>query len=304
MNVLDKQYTRSLLQIGTADEQDDGYYFCKLTYNKMPFMIKTNRVCFYKRRPQPKDNMVAISIASKEYLEWFDQFYHDCIELFHTRSKDWFEDPLTLSDVEFSFINPLKSNIKHNCFDVICETDANRLIVLDTRDNGLLLDELDDANVVPTFHVKGIKFNSKNFMFDIELNHLYVLLPEDLAPPTQEKPRSVENEVVANIPLENEATHVDNEQVNDVVQEEDDDDDANESQEDIPEEVDLEELNEPVDDDDLEIQELSVFSVYEKLNEKFKRNMVDHVRQLFLQKKISTRLNLFEILNDEEDEDA
>ena len=178
MNVLDN-YKQDLLNLGDPIEIDDDTYFCKFNYNNMPFMIKTNKICVFKTIKKNKDNYVNISITSKDYLVWFETFYMWCVQTFHERSEDWFEEPLTLSDVEFSFINPLKSNIKDNCFDIQCVTDENRLHIVDTKDNVNSLDTLKDCNIIPTFHIKGVRFNNKHFSLDIEVNNILVVL-EDL----------------------------------------------------------------------------------------------------------------------------
>jgi hypothetical protein len=172
MNVLEF-YNAKQIHISEPIEEEDDNYFSKITYNKAPFILKTNKVCYYKPREE-----LHISITSKEYLEWFEKFYHDIMEQFHTVSKEWFEEPLTLRDVECSFIHPLKTNIKDNCFDVLCTMDEERMIVTDTKDNIHSLEDLSDNEVIPTFHIKGIHFNSKHFYLEIELHHLCVLMPE------------------------------------------------------------------------------------------------------------------------------
>ena len=166
MNVIDN-YKKELLNLGDPQPIDDDMYFAKFNYNYMPFMIKTNKICGFKHIKKNKDNYVNISITSQEYLVWFETFYKWCIQTLHERSEDWFEDQLSLSDVEFSFVNPLKSNIKDVCFDIQCSTDDDRLHIVDTKDNVISLDSLTDCNIIPTFHIKGIKFNDKYFVLDI-----------------------------------------------------------------------------------------------------------------------------------------
>ena len=45
MNVLDN-YKKELLNLGDPYEIDDDLYYCKFNYNNMPFMIKTNKICY------------------------------------------------------------------------------------------------------------------------------------------------------------------------------------------------------------------------------------------------------------------
>ena len=272
MNVLDF-YQSENINISEPIEIDDGNYFCKLTYKNAPFMVKTNKVCYYKQKNS--SNHIYISVTSKEYLEWFEKFYHDCIEKFHTVSVDWFEDEMSKSDIECSFINPLKSNIRDNCFDIMCSIDDNRIMVTDTNDNFHTLKTLKDHDVIPTFHIKGIKFNSKHFCLEIEINHLYLILPSD--------PES-----------KDEVTHepdVPKEEPKEPVQIE-----TNELSEFIMKTDNLVEAN-------VHLDNLNIYKVYEFLNTKIKESLIEEIRGIFTSKKIKTKLNFSEVVDDEEPEE-
>jgi hypothetical protein len=284
MNVLDNFYNKSFIKLGAAAEIDDDTYFCRLTYNNAPFIIKTNNICKYRKRIneyKTKDNYINISLSSKDYLEWFEQFYNEMIEIFHKSSVDWFEDPLTISDVEFCFINPLKTNIKNNCFDIACSIDKDRLVIVDTNKHIIELSQLEDSDVIPSFHIKGIKFNSKHFIFEIELNDLCII-PESIKEDKVEIQNNLDNEIELN--------------------------NSEELEKDKPVEVDelkneINEFNidtENLDELDLEIQESGIYKVYDIINEKIKENMIEHIRKVFINKKIKTKLDIYEMINDEE----
>jgi hypothetical protein len=275
MNVLEYYHSK---QVGISEpvELEDDHYFCKLSYNQAPFIVKTNKVCYYKNRKNT--NSLYISLTSKDYLEWFESFYHDIIDQFHTLSADWFEEPLTKSDIECSFINPLKTNIKDNCFDIMCSIDENRIMITDTNENMTTLDKLREHDVIPTFHIKGIKFNSKHFSLEIELNHLYILLSEpepssepSIAPLVPLVAPSTEPLVVPSEPL-----------------------------------VEPDELTEYVMETsnltsvDIHPNPLSIYKVYEFLNTRIKETMIEDIRGIFTLKKIKTKLDFSEVVDDEE----
>lgn len=277
MNVLE-HYNNSNISLGNAIPIDDDTYFCRLTYDNAPLIIKTNKVCFYRKRTsqyKTTDNYIHMSITSKEYLEWFDQFYNEMIEIFHKASEDWFEESMTLSDVEFCFINPLKSNIKNNCFDIACAIDEERLVLIDTRGKMIQLSNLEDSSVIPSFHIKGIKFNNKHFIFEIELTHLCVILPEEEESEdgeivsTKESFQKPEN-LVENLP-----NHFH---------------ELNEFK------IETDQL-EPLD---LEIEETGIYKVYDFINEKIKENMIEHIRKVFMNKKIKSKLDFYEMIDDED----
>jgi hypothetical protein len=215
MNILEN-YDISKIKISEPYNIDDDNYFCKFSYNNMPFMIKTNKICYLKPRQKNSNNYINISLTSPDYLLWFENFYKECIHLVFNKSDDWFEEKLSFSDIEFSFINPLKSNIKDACFDIQCITDENRLHIVDTNNNVLNLDNIVESKVIPTFHIKGVKFNSKHFLFEIELNNLYIILEDNLEEPIEKVVENktayvepaVETNTIVETPIELSLIHI------------------------------------------------------------------------------------------------
>ena len=289
MNVLDN-YKKELLNLGDPYEIDDDLYYCKFNYNNMPFMIKTNKICVFKSIKKNKDNYVNISITSKDYLMWFESFYNWCIETFCERSEDWFKEPLTLSDVEFSFINPLKSNIKDNCFDIQCITDSNRLHIVDTQDNVNSLESLKDCNIIPTFHIKGVKFNTTYFSLDIEVNNMLVILEDldtvqEIPPKQNDLITNVSHVPVTRVPI----THVPDVPI--------------ESKHEKSLDEDLNEVSLPMDDLEemkMDIESNGFYEIYELIDEKIKDNIIQNLQKLFNKKKIKLNMELMDIFDEEE----
>jgi len=278
MNVLEF-YDSKHISVGDPIELEDDHYFCKLSYNQSPFIVKTNKVCYYKKKRTA--NYLYISLTSKDYLEWFESFYNDLIDKFHESSTDWFEDPLSKSDIECSFINPLKTNIKDNCFDIMCSIDENRIMITDTNDNMNTLEELEEREVVPTFHIKGVKFNSKHFSLEIELNHLYILLPSE---DEELEPIEIETETKPEIEKETELESV------------------------LKPDPEPEIIEYSVETSNLmpcevKLDNLSIYKVYEFLNTRIKETMMEDIRGIFQLKKIKTKLDFSELVDDEEPDD-
>jgi hypothetical protein len=272
MNVLD-HYNKNQLVLSDPLTLDEDTYFCKFSYNNMPFVIKTSKICYIKGNHAKYIN---VSLTSKDYLVWFETFYQDCIQLFYEKSGDWFEEPLELDDLEFSFINPLKSNIRDNCFDVQCIIDSNRLNINDSNENMRGLDSISDSKVVPTFHIKGIKFNSKHFMFEIELVNIYVILdtPEPIVEPSEIKPV-----------LETVEPHLEIQKVENAILDE------------------MDEINiktDNLEDSKINLDENNFLKIYEMINSKVKDNIVEHLRNIFIEKKIKKEVDLTEMVDDED----
>jgi hypothetical protein len=291
MNILE-HYDVNKLKLSDPYNIDDDTFFCKFSYNNMPFVIKTNKICYLKKRQQNTNNYIYISLTSPDYLLWFETFYKDCINLFYKNSEAWFEEKLTYSDVEFSFINPLKSNIKESCFDIRCITDENRLHIIDSNENVRDLNNIDDTKVIPTFHIKGIKFNDKYFMFEIEVNNLYVILEENTE--TKSEPETlvnISNEVIA---------HIDPPPVIETPQVKDDPPVI----EPILEDSTLNEhkLNiDNLEESPINIDKNDFLKIYEIINNRIKTDIQKQLRNMFIHKTIKNEVDLFEMIDDEED---
>ena len=305
MNILE-HYDVNKLKLSDPYNIDDDTFFCKFSYNNMPFVIKTNKICYLKKRQQNTNNYIYISLTSPDYLLWFETFYKDCINLFYKNSEAWFEEKLTYSDVEFSFINPLKSNIKESCFDIRCITDENRLHIIDSNENVRDLNNIDDTKVIPTFHIKGIKFNDKYFMFEIEVNNLYIILEENTE--TKSEPETLvnnSNEVIAKVdplPVIETPTLIDPpsviEQPTLVIET------PTPTIEPIVEDSTLNEHKLNIDNLEeypINIDKNDFLKIYEIINNRIKTDIQKQLRNMFIHKTIKNEVDLFEMIDDEED---
>jgi len=298
MNVLDN-YREELLNLGDLQpiDEDDDLHYSKFSYNNMPFVIKTNKICSFKPTKKNKDNYVNISITSTDYLVWFESLYKWCIKTAYDRNEDWFNDDVTMTDLEFSFINPLKTNIKDKCFDIQCITNENRLHIVDTKDNVHSLESLSECNVIPTFHIKGINFNSTYFTLDIELSNLLVVLEDDS---DEDKNESIEKNTqnIQNEQKETKSERVSNEnRIESTIQpvgsvyDEIDSLDKELDEVSIPTN-DLEEMN-------MDIENNGFYKIYELLDEKIKDSMIQNLQKIFNKKKIKLNVDLMDIFDEE-----
>lgn len=171
MNILE-HYDQSLIHLGEPQTNDDENYYCNITYNDSPFIIQTNRVCYSFK---DLSEHICISLASQDYALWVERLYKYFIELIYNKSSEWFDEELTLTDIENSFLSPFKSNIQKGCYDIHCSLDKNNLIIVDNKGRIVNKSQLKNYKIVPTLHIKGIQFNSKNFMLDILLKSVIVL---------------------------------------------------------------------------------------------------------------------------------
>ena len=77
-------------------------------------------------------------------------------------------------------------------------------------------------------------------------------------------------------------------------------------QESRKEELELDEYNMDVDnleETDLQLEELGIYEVYELINTKIKENIIQNIRNILINKKIKTKLDLAEMVDDEDEEE-
>jgi len=289
MNILE-HYDKSLITLREPETTDNENYYCNIHYNNMPFMIKTNCLCSsYK---DIIDNQVCVSITNQAYALWIESFYRDCIELTYKRSHDWFDDDLTINDIENSFMSPLKSNIKMGCHDVVCSLEESTEV---NNING-------NNNIIPTILINGIKFNSKHFQLDLILKS--VMLEDPPQNPCAVNTSIIDTNIsdnssgglsdlktllkeVSNVPLEE--VHI--------------------KSKDIPApleeimEVPLEEIIGDVDMDNVAINDNNMSNIYNILNTKINDDVVEHLKLMLLKKKVKINFDLNELYEDDYDSD-
>ena len=291
MNILE-HYNPEKLKINDPVNIDDETYFCKFSYNNMPFIIKTNKICYIKKR-LVESKFINVSLTSPDYLLWYENFYKYCIDYVFNKNDDWFEDKLSKSEIEFSFINPLKSNIKESCFDIQALIDENRLHVVDSNDNVTNIDIIENSKVIPSFHIKGIKFNNKYFMFDIELSNLYIILDEPSKNISQELDDVINKieepiEVVKQEESKQKNEELSKEEINDL-----------ENLDNTIEELNLQSDN--LENSNININNKEFYKMYELINNKIKEDIINNLRNIFINKKIKNNIDLLELIEDEED---
>ncbi len=68
-------------------------------------------------------------------------------------------------------------------------------------------------------------------------------------------------------------------------------------------EVDIEEYCPSVEDleeTELDLEEESIYDIYDTINERIKQDMVENIRKLFVQKNLKIKIDLSEVVDDEE----
>lgn len=179
---IDEHFDFEKLTLVKPNSIGAGLYFCKLLYNKQPFILQA---------PECTTKNGIVSTTKKEYvdvlyqnssvilLEWFEQFQKKVIELLYNDKKNLFEDDIEKDDIETLFMPLLKlykggkfytfrANILSNSYlenNVFKYYDEDLL----ECNTGTITSE---TRLIPLLEFKGIKISSKNFALEIELKQL------------------------------------------------------------------------------------------------------------------------------------
>lgn len=179
---IDEHFDFEKLTLVKPNSIGAGLYFCKLLYNKQPFILQA---------PECKTKNGIVSTTKKEYidvlyqnssvilLEWFEQFQKKIIELLYNDKKNLFEDDIEKDDIETLFMPLLKlykggkfytfrANILSNSYleNSVFKYYDEDLLECNT---GTITSE---TRLIPLLEFKGIKISSKNFALEIELKQL------------------------------------------------------------------------------------------------------------------------------------
>ena len=338
MNILE-QYDQSLIFLSEPETNDNENYYCNITYNDSPFIIQTNRVCYSFKEI---NDSICISLASQDYALWIESLYKYAIELIFNKSSEWFDEELSFTDIENSFLSPLKSNIQKGCYDINCSLDKNNLIIIDNKGRIVNKSRIKNYKIVPTIHIKGITFNSKNFMLDILLKSVIVLdeyksndesksndeikTNDHLQQETNKDIYLEENESNSNDYLEheldnssdedNDTTEVNDKTENDTT--ENDTTEVNDTTENDTTENDMTEVNDTTENDMTEvkldtIESDEVFNIsnndefaniYEIIDRKINEDILEHLKITFMKKKIRVNIDLNELFEEDIESDT
>ena len=338
MNVLE-HYDEQVIGLSDPEIQEKEQYYCHLNYNESPFIIQTNRICYSFKEMTEK---IHISLVSQDYTIWMEKLYLKCIELIYENSADWFEDELSHEDIESSFISPLKSNIKQGCYDIQCCIEKNNMIIVDKDGRITNKNNLKNYKIIPTIHVKGIRFNSKNFSLDLSLKSVIVL--EEISKKTFDPSDEVEHgsdkepddttgdptDDTTNDTTEDPTKDTTDDTTNDTtddgentncletfkddedeydletIKDEDDNDSLTEFQVDAEDdlcELNLNDITPEISSEDLCIQNHDFANIYEFMDRKIKEDVLEHLKISLLKKKIKINIDLEELFEQDIESD-
>jgi len=183
----------SLLSLGKPNPlPGGGSYYSKLLYNNKPIDIQAH-ACLTKQGIVNTGTKTYCDLMydNKELLEpsliqILEQIEERCIELIFEKRNTWFSTPLEISDIESAFTSCmrlyksgkytlLRTNIPQSK-KTIKTNHQNICEVYNQKGETLSLDSItSEVKVIPLIRIDELRFTSKSFHININLNQCLVL---------------------------------------------------------------------------------------------------------------------------------
>jgi len=174
----------SKLHLGTPYNISKETFFTKFSYNGKPLFIQTpkciTRQGFIKNK---KKTFCDLLFTNNDdlFINWVEKLEDKCHTILYEKSthSNWFESKIEKSDIENTFISPLKIYKSGKFF--LLKSNVKNLIKIYNEQNRIL--ELDsiiggETNIISILEVNGIEFTTRDFQIVFEIKQTMVVSPD------------------------------------------------------------------------------------------------------------------------------
>lgn len=177
------------LSLSQPNGLQGGSYFTKILLNNEPFYIQSPK-CITKQGIVNSNKKIYCDLiynqSDQVFIEWIEKLEEKCQELIFQKKDYWFHNDFDMNDIESAFASPIKTYksgrqyLMRTNLQVSKQINYNVLCnVYDEDENLLQLNSItNEVDIIPLIHVNGIKFSSKNFIFDLIVKQFMILKNE------------------------------------------------------------------------------------------------------------------------------
>ena len=161
-----------------------GAYFTKIEFNNKPLYIQTNkgqtRQGFVKSGKKYYCDLM-FDKNSESLIHWFENLEEKCQKLIFNKRDTWFQNSLEESDIETAFNSTIRV-YKSGKFYLVRTNIKNlhnnnpAVKIYNEKEIPLTMEDVtSETNIISILEIQGIKFSSRNFQIEIELKQVMVL---------------------------------------------------------------------------------------------------------------------------------
>ncbi len=161
-----------------------GTYFTKISNATAPLYIQTP-ACITKQGIHKSGKHYVCELmfdnTASSFIHWLEKLETTCQQLIYSKSADWFQNPLELTDIEGAFTSPIKTykSGKYYLVGVSIKTRENdELAVRIYNENEqikTMYDITEQTQIISILDVQGIKFTSRNFRIELEMKQCMIM---------------------------------------------------------------------------------------------------------------------------------
>ena len=175
-------YDFSNLYLGPPSTIAGGAYFTRIMYN--------NNKQLYIQTPKSLTKQGFVKSGKKIYVDlmfdnndtvfinWIENLEAKCQELIFSKGDNWFQTKLDKDDIETAFTSPFKIYKSGKFYLLRVNVKPNVKIFNDDTQIISLEDLTADKTLISIIEIQGIKFSSRNFQIEIELEQSMVVSPD------------------------------------------------------------------------------------------------------------------------------
>jgi len=166
-----------------------GAYFTKIENNKKPLYIQTSksvtRQGFVKTGKKYYCDLMFDKNA-ESLINWFENLEERCQKLLFEKKDSWFQNSLEENDIENAFNSVIRvyksgkfylvrTNVKNS------SSNLPSIKIYDEHEIPITMEEItSETEIISILEIQGIKFTSRNFQIEIELKQMMVLDKEPI----------------------------------------------------------------------------------------------------------------------------
>lgn len=183
-NIIDEELDLQHLALKQPKRIHSGTYFSQICYNDTEFYINTPK-CNTKKGIVQTNSRTYVDMVYKEnneFIKWILKLEKRIKELLFEKSNLWFQNELSLDDIDYFYNSSIKIN-KKNEYMVRCYVakqnklnKENQVIqIYDENNNIKDYEDVGTNEILSILQVKGIRFTDTSFHLELQVEQIMIL---------------------------------------------------------------------------------------------------------------------------------
>ncbi len=181
MNTIEqlKNYDFDKINLLTPRPLQGGTYFSKVVENSEKLLLQTPKIVTKKGIHKTGKKIycdLLFDIDDAIFLEWIKNLELKVREIIYQRRELWFYDELTLEDIEYNWINSIKSYKKKFLCRTFLNKDLADLRIFNEYGEDMGIDDLKpNSRIISIIEINGLKFNTTSFHLEFGIKQIMIL---------------------------------------------------------------------------------------------------------------------------------